>query len=302
MQSSHNGESWQSQGSHKTLGRLRIFMASLFGRVSSRGGGGSARLSDLLVVFLLSALTVITAAPLEAAHAQASASSVTVASVDQNGNAIPHDYYAVFQAAAYGPDRLVASGVTTSTFAATAGSSYELQVYAYGACTFSSWSNGATSDPMPFTATSGALSFTAVYDCSGSTSGGGGVGGGGGGTAGTITIYDHRVPQSNWASCFATVCSAGTGPGASMWVVLYDSAGKMVATGFANENGHVFTGLNPSATYYVYPADCDSCHSSTHDVLFSHWGDESTTRPLAVIAANTSVDAWYVCTNTCGGV
>jgi hypothetical protein len=87
-----------------------------------------------------------------------------------------------------------------------------------------------------------------------------------------------------------------------MCLVLYDSAGNVVATGFADENGHTFTGLSASATYYVYPADCASCHGSTHDVLFNHWGSGSTTRPLAVTATGTSLDAWYICTNTCGGV
>jgi hypothetical protein len=85
-----------------------------------------------------------------------------------------------------------------------------------------------------------------------------------------------------------------------MWVVLYDSSGNVVGTGFSNENGHTFSGLNPSSTYYLYPADCDSCHGSNHDVLFNHWGDSSTTRPLAVMANGVFLDAWYTCTNTCG--
>jgi hypothetical protein len=118
-----------------------------------------------------------------------------------------------------------------------------------------------------------------------------------------ITVYADRAPASYWASCFATTCALGTGPGAAMWVVLYNSTGAVVQTGFANENGYTFTGLNPGATYYVYPADCDSCHGSTHDVLFAYWGgNNSTIRPLAVIANGTSVDAWYTCTNGCSGV
>jgi len=216
--------------------------------------------------------------------------------VDQNGNALPGDYYVVFEAAFYGPvydqSNVLTSGMTTSTFATTAGSAYTLQVYSSGNCTFSKWSDGVSSDPMQFTATSGARSFTSVYYCSGSVAP----------TTGKITIYDHRMPQSDWAPCFALACTTGTGPGASMWVALYDSAGTVVASGFSNENGYTFTGLNPSATYFVYPADCDLCHGSTHDVLFSHWGGGNTTRPLAVIANGTSVDAWYLCTSTCGGV
>src|SRR5205823_14749095 len=100
--------------------------------------------------------------------------------------------------------------------------------------------------------------ITAVYNCGGGGSGEGGAG------PGTIRIYDHRVPASYWDSCFATTCTnplascdtTCTGPGASMWVVLYDSAGKVVATGFSDENGLTFTGLSSKATYYLYPADC----------------------------------------------
>ena len=89
-----------------------------------------------------------------------------------------------------------------------------------------------------------------------------------------------------------------------MWVVLYDSAGTIVASGFSNENGLTFTGLNVNATYFIYPTDCDLCHGGTHDVLFSFWGGGSTgssTRPLAVIANGASLDAWYTCNNGCGG-
>ncbi len=266
-------------------------------RIGSRENGrGSARLLGILVIFPLLALTVAAVAPLQAAHAQTPASSVTVKAVDQFGNVLPGDYYTVSQIA-YGPmenmqrEYVVATGVTVSTFAAAAGSAYLLEISTYGSCTFNHWAGGHLSDPMAFTATGAALSFTAVYDCSGAVD-----------NAGTITVYDHRLPQSNWAACFALVCSAGTGPGASMWVVLYNSTGTIVGTGFSNENGLTFSGLNPSATYLVYPADCDLCHGSTHDVVFSHWGDGSATRPFAVTANDTSVSAWYACTNTCGGV
>ena len=268
------------------------------GPIPSRAAGaGSARLLGLLVMFPLLALTVMAVAPLEAAHAQASSSSgVTVNAVNQFGQALPGDYYTIFQAVDYGPfghgEDVVATGVTSSTFEGAAGPGYSLQVYDYGSCTFSHWSDGALSDPVTFAATGAALSFTAVYDCVGAVIE----------NNGTITIYDHRTPQSDWAPCFALVCDLGTGPGASMYVGLYGSNGTLVGTGFSNENGLTFTGLNPSATYYIYPSDCDLCHGSTHDVLFSHWGDGNTTRPLAVTANDTSVNAWYICTSTCGGV
>ncbi|MGH2613245.1 MAG: fibronectin type III domain-containing protein [Rhabdochlamydiaceae bacterium] len=115
-----------------------------------------------------------------------------------------------------------------------------------------------------------------------------------------ITVYAHRIPVSYWDSCFATACSAGTGPGATMYVELWDANGNVLQDGYTDENGYTFTGLNPSVIYYVYPDDCDSCHGSTHDVVFDHWGDDSTTRPMAV-TAGASLDAWYSCTNGCSG-
>jgi hypothetical protein len=267
-------------------------------KVGSReNGSGSSRLLDVLVIFPLLALTVMAVAPFQAAHAQPPSSGVTVNAVNQFGEAIPGDFYTVSQAVNYGPfmphvEDVVATGVTSSMFSAAAGHEYSLQVYTYGSCTFSHWSDGALSDPRTFAATGAALSFTAAYNCVGAVMENNGM----------ITIYDHRTPQSNWAPCFSLVCNLGTGPGASMYVTLYDSNGTVAGTGFSNENGLTFTRLNPSATYYIYPSDCDLCHGSTHDVLFSHWGDGNTTRPLAVTANNTVLDAWYICTNTCGGV
>ncbi len=80
---------------------------------------------------------------MEAAHAQASASSVTVSAVDQYGNALLGDYYTVPQAHSglYGDQgsAVVASGLTASAFTTTVGSAYSLQVYTYGGCKFSNW-------------------------------------------------------------------------------------------------------------------------------------------------------------------
>jgi hypothetical protein len=257
----------------------------------------------LLLAFAMSAM------PLSAAHAQTE-SIVTVASVDQNSNPIFGYYVVLFSSSG----SIVGTGFTNATLPTTAGSVYAVQADGYGNCTFSQWSDGIRNNPMSFTAAEGATAFTAEFNCGTSSSLSSGTGGSGqsGATAGesgagpgTITIYDHRSPQSDWAQCFALVCNLGTGPGASMWVVLYDSSGNVVATGFSNENGLTFSGLNPSTTYYIYPSDCDLCHGSTHDVLFSYWGRGTTgsdTRPLPVIANGTYVDAWYSCTNGCGGV
>jgi len=116
-----------------------------------------------------------------------------------------------------------------------------------------------------------------------------------------ITVYAHRIPASYWDPCFATECSAGTGPGASMYFELWDSSGNFVQSGYADENGYTFSGLNAGTTYNVYPADCGGCHGSTHDVVFQYWGDDhSTVRPRAA-TVGASLDAWYSCTNGCGG-
>lgn len=109
-----------------------------------------------------------------------SGSSVTINSVDQSGNAIS-GYYTVLHGLSA---NTVATGFTTATFATTAGSAYSLQVDGFGICTFSSWSGGGSSNPTTFTATAGALSLTAAFNCSGGSSSTGGGAGGGGATSG----------------------------------------------------------------------------------------------------------------------
>ena len=83
-----------------------------------------------------------------------------------------------------------------------------------------------------------------------------------------------------------------------MYFALYDSAGNFITGGFADEHGFTFTGLTAGSTYYVYPDDCNMCHGSVHDVVFQHWGDGSTVRPITVTVGQ-SLDAWYSCTNQC---
>ncbi|MDA4134875.1 MAG: hypothetical protein OK441_04845, partial [Thaumarchaeota archaeon] len=224
-------------------------------------------------------------------------SSMTLYSVNQGGSSVSGFYVALLEGG-----NVVATGFTPTTFSTVSGASYGVLVDGYGNCSFSNWSDGARGNPRSFAA-NGTQSLTAVFDCGGGTPEGGAG-------PGTITVYDHRIPAPYWTPCFATACTnpqascemSCTGPGAAMWVVLYDANGNVVATGFSNENGLTFSGLNPSATYYVYPADCDQCHGSTHDVLFAYWGDNTTsTRPLAVVANGTFVDAWFKCTNGCSG-
>ncbi|MHB2036854.1 MAG: hypothetical protein ACYCPW_08975 [Nitrososphaerales archaeon] len=232
------------------------------------------------------------------------ASQVTVTSQDTSGVTISRYYTELYSSSG----SVISTGFTPTTFSTTSGLSYSIQVDNYGSCSFAHWSDGVSSDPRSFAATSTAQSFTAVFNCG--TSGSGGSGGSSTG----ITIFDHRIPANYWASCFATTCTnplascntSCTGPGAAMYVVLYGSNGNVVQTGFANENGLTFTGLTAGVTYYIYPSDCDLCHGSTHDVLFQYWGTSSgtainSTRPLAVVVGE-SVNAWYTCTNGCTGI
>ena len=317
-------------------------------------------------------------------------SQVTVTSQTTTGITIS-GYYMVLKGAS---GTIAATGYTPVTFSTISGNSYSIQADGYGSCTFNNWSNGATTNPMFFTATSGTTSLVAIYYC------GTGSGGGGSGTSqltissvstsgtsligfytalldtsgnvvatgstpvvftvnngqtysievqnygsyyfqywhdtgsvtsprtvaistsssltavmcngppGTcldptpvngITVYAHRVPASYWAPCFALVCSAGTGPGATMYFVLEDSSGNVLQSGFANEAGYTFTGLTSGTSYYVYAENCDLCHGSTHDVLFQYWAQGNSTADPIAATVGTSLDAWFNCTNGCSG-
>jgi YVTN family beta-propeller protein len=60
---------------------------------------------------------------------------------------------------------ILAKGFTPNSFTVTVGQTYEARAESYGSCNFVRWSNGVTSDPQSFTATSSAVTFTAVYAC-----------------------------------------------------------------------------------------------------------------------------------------
>ncbi len=458
-----------------------ITRSSLLNTPFSRPVSSSNRLLSASLIFLLFALGALAIIP--AVHAQ-TGSEVTVASQDTNGNTITSYYMVLYDSSG----DVLATGFTPATFSTTSGVTYSIQADSYGSCTFSSWSNGATSDPMTFTATSGTTSFTAIYSCTGSSSGASEVavnsqasngtsisgfytvlydssgdvlgtgftpttfsttsggtysiqadgydactfnswsdgitnnpriftatsnittftaiyycGGSSSGTGGTsqltvnsvtingtsmpgfyaelldssgdvlatgstpvaftvnngetysvevqsygsyyfqywqgtgsvtspvpvttststtltavmcdgppgtcpdptpvngITVYAHRISASYWAPCFALACSAGTGPGATMYFVLEDSSGNVLQTGFANEAGYTFTGLAQGTTYYVYAENCDLCHGSTHDVLFQYWVQGNSTADPIAATVGTSLDAWFSCTNGCSG-
>ncbi|HEX2556957.1 MAG TPA: hypothetical protein VHK86_01425 [Nitrososphaera sp.] len=113
---------------------------------------------------------------------------------------------------------------------------------------------------------------------------------------GSILYRAHRVADPTWAPCFALTCDAGTGPGASMYFVVYNSSGAIIANGFADETGTIIKGLSVGSTYYVYPTDCNLCHNSTHNVVFDHWADDSSERPRGFTASSNTqqnADAYY---------
>ncbi|MFY3742093.1 MAG: hypothetical protein HMLIMOIP_002557 [Candidatus Nitrosomirales archaeon] len=101
----------------------------------------------------------------------------------------------------------------------------------------------------------------------------------------SIIVYAKRVPNPSWGETF-------TSANAGMFIMLMDSSNAMIQKGIVDENGYAFTGLKKGATYYVYPADCDGCHGSEHDVDFRHWKDGSTARPRAV-TTGSSVEAYF---------
>lgn len=92
-------------------------------------------------------------------------SSVTVNSVDQNGNAI-NGYYVVLRDA---HGNVAGTGFTPTTFITTIGDNYILYAYSYGSCTFSHWTSGVTDDPITITATEAPQTYTGVYECTSST-------------------------------------------------------------------------------------------------------------------------------------
>lgn len=223
-------------------------------------------------------------------------STINISTVNSAGSQISGYYVALLQNGAQ-----IESCFSTCSFTVNGGQTYQVAASSFGSEIFNHWLNdnatGLETVNVPSASTT--IGLTAVYGGSSTTTtnttGTTTTGSGG------ITVYASRISAGYWAPCFALTCSAGTGPGASMYFILYDSSMNVVQTGFANENGYTFTGLTAGATYYVYPADCDLCHGSTHDVLFQYWGDNSSAvRPMAATVGE-SLDAWFSCTNGCGG-
>jgi len=204
--------------------------------------------------------------------------------------------YTGLYTALYQNGNVVATGFTPAQFKVNNGEMYSVEVQNSNTSYFHYWQDTGSVTSLRNVTTTTDLSLYAIV-CNGPP-----------GTCPNptpvngITVYANRIPAGYWAACFALACSLGTGPGASMELSLYNSSDIIVQTALVNEQGYTFLGLNSSATYYVYPQNCDLCHGSTHDVLFDYWGNDSSSAVPIAATVGTSLEAWYNCTNGCGGI
>ena len=222
-----------------------------------------------------------------------SGASLTVYSDAVNGSSMSGFYAELLLNGA-----TVESGFTPISFNLTSGLTYQVEVQSGGSYHFQYWQeNGWVNSPLTVNGTTATV--TAVM-CNGPCSDASTAPS----PADGVTVYASRIPAPYWANCFAVTCSAGAGPGASMYVVLENSTGAVLQSGFTDEWGLTFTGLTPGATYYVYAEDCSLCHGSNHSVTFNYWFGgtvgtlNDTTNPLPVMPGAV-VEAWYSCTNSC---
>jgi hypothetical protein len=87
--------------------------------------------------------------------------SVTVESLDQNGQTIT-GYWTVLYS---GSGSQIATGYTAKTFKVTAGASYSIELDGYNGCSFQYWQDTTNSGDLNFTAVSGQQAFVGVYNC-----------------------------------------------------------------------------------------------------------------------------------------
>jgi hypothetical protein len=186
-----------------------------------------------------------------------SSSSVTVNSQNQAGAAIT-GYYAIL----YGSSGSVAdTGFTPATFSTTSGNAYSVQVDNYGSCVFSAWSDGVTSNPRTFTATSSPTTLTAIYNYSGTTP-----------SCSSVTV--NSVNQDG---------TAITG----YRVILYSSSGAVIADGFTPDTFTTTVGQS----YQVGVENYGSC-------TFSSWSGGATADPMSFTA--TSAAQTFTAEYNCG--
>ena len=182
-------------------------------------------------------------------NAPVGTSLLTVDTVDQSGNAIT-GYYTVLDQNG-GP---VGTGFSPAAFTVSSGVSYAVGVQDYGSCHFDHWTDtGSTDRQRTFTASSGAQTMTAMYDCGTTTTTSGG----------TSTITVSGVSSSG---------STMTGYYATLW-----QNGAMVQSCFTSCSFTVSNGQ----TYQVAVADYGN-------EAFSHWSDGTLARFHTVVVPGSA--------------
>ena len=182
-------------------------------------------------------------------------SSVTITSQNSGGYYITGYYTVLYNS----KGSVVGTGFTQKTFTTTAGQRYSVRVSSYRNCIFSQWSDGVTNNPRAFTATSGALSFSAIYNC-------------GTGSGSNVTI--NSVNQSD-------------NPISGYYVVLYNSGGSVLGTGFTPKTFTTTSGQN----YAIKASSYKSC-------TFNHWSNGATSNPMPFTA--TSSPQTFTAVYNCG--
>jgi hypothetical protein len=229
---------------------------------TSRQGAPAGVLFGSLLLLAFVALVPVTLAHATTAPGQ---TSLTVNSVDQNGKAI-YGYDMVLYNSA---GSIIQSGFTTTSFTLTSGQSYSVLADSYGACTFSHWSDGMTTNPRPFTAVDDAFLYTAVYNCLPSGS--------------TVTV--HSVDQSG---------NPIYGYYVTLWI--YDTVANPTVT----EVGSGFTTVTfPTTPGQLYALLADSYGSCS----FSYWVQSPHTSGALQFMATENPQyftAVYQCTSNTG--
>jgi hypothetical protein len=210
----------------------------------------------LIVLALLLSSAILVAFPV--AGASTETSTVSVTSQNTGGTAIS-GYRTILYAS---NGSAIAEGFTPSTFTTTVGQTYGVRAESYGSCAFTMWSDGVTSDPRTYTATSSAMSFIAVYDCAGE-------------------------PQPSSVTV-DTVNQAGAAI-KGFRTVLYSSGGSILSESFSPNTFATTSGT----TYGVRAESYGSCN-------FEQWSDGVTSDPRTFTATGSPVT--FTADYNCAGV
>jgi hypothetical protein len=184
-------------------------------------------------------------------NAPVGASPLTVNTEGPSGNAIT-GYYTVLDQ----NGEPIATGFSPAAFNVSSGQAYAVEVQDYGSCTFDHWTDtGSTDRQRAFTASSGAQTLTAVYDCGTTTT-----------TTtngGTSTITVSGVDSSGRAI-------------AGYYTTLWQN-GAMVQSCFTSCSFTVSNGQ----TYQIAVADYGN-------EAFSHWSDGTIARFHTVVVPSSA--------------